>query len=986
MAQKSNFVVRGGADFSEITKGLAQTQKHLGSFQTGLSKTLKGIGIAFGSIAIGSLIKSSVKEAMTVESSINQLSRIMGESSNVFNTWAQTQAKAFGMARSEAFKYGATYSNLISTFSSGTKETEKLTTDLLKASAVTASATGRTMEDTMERIRSGLLGNTESIEDLGINVNVAMLESSKSFAKFANGKSWNQLSFQTQQQIRLMAILEQANVKYGDSLAGTTATKQMMFVATLKNIQLNIGQAFLPIYNVVLPALTALASKIEAVTANLAVFSQSLFGKSVQASVSSTESQTEAITDYGNAAEAAGKKAKGATAGIDELTMLGSNSSSGSGSGSSGGTSGGSTTTTPTTVNSEAAEGSLTKAFASIKEAAQPTIDALGRLGDALKPFTTFVATGLKSFWTDVLVPIGKWVLGKGLPSLIDSVTNLIDDIDWTKITEALKKFNKAIAPFAIAIGTGLVLFISDLSKVLSPIISTTVDAIAKALSLFADAISNLSPSTVEQLGYALGTFFTSLALAKTLAGISTILTAIGTGLTNFSLGAQMLSSTNLMSLSIIFGGLVNDLDLWVTTKIDEKFGEIWENVLIIFANVGLGALTGFTFGGIPGAIIGGLAGALLAAVNTLDLKEVWEALKNSISQAINVVFNWDTAKELFSGMIDSFKNALNGNNIVEIGANIVDGIFNGIGAALLLVFEPIIDLFNGIILGVMDLFGIHSPSTVFAEIGGYLIAGLKKGITDAWNDFITFIGGLPEKIVTKFGDIKTGFVTKGKNILEGIQKGWNDNLSAFVSWISAKPGSILTSFGNIKTGFINKGSDIISGIKQGWTDGWNDFKTWLSDLPSKIVTGIGSLKEVGKDLINSFVDGLKSISIPKLKVDIGTSKTSVLGKEISIPKLDVSWYANGGFPSAGELFVGNENGIEMMGRMGNQNVVANNNQITDGIKQAVIEAMMISNGNNGKDIVVESNTYFGDDLIYRAVKRAQESNNRRYSTTEILV
>ena len=68
---------------------------------------------------------------------------------------------------------------------------------LLKASSVIASATGRTMEDVMDRIRSGLLGNTEAIEDLGVNVNVALLESTDAFKKFAGDKSWNQLDFQT---------------------------------------------------------------------------------------------------------------------------------------------------------------------------------------------------------------------------------------------------------------------------------------------------------------------------------------------------------------------------------------------------------------------------------------------------------------------------------------------------------------------------------------------------------------------------------------------------------------------------------------------------------------------------------------------------------------------------------------------------------------------------------------------------------------------
>ncbi|MGF7059292.1 phage tail protein [Brassicibacter mesophilus] len=339
---KSNFIVRGGANFSGLYNEFNKAQKRMNGFKSTMIKSIKGLGLALSGIAIARGVKNSTKAAMQVESSITQLGRTMGNNANEFENWAKTQAKSYGMAREEAFKYGATYSNLISTFSKGTEETTKRTTELLKASAVVASATGRTMEDTMERIRSGLLGNTEAIEDLGINVNVAMIESTEAFKQFARGRSWQQLNFQTQQQIRLMTILEQANTKYGNSLAGTTATKQMMFIATLKNVRLNLGQAFLPIYNVVLPILTTLASKLEYVTNVLAAFSQALFGTArAQQQVKATQQQASAVTELGDATEKAGKQAKGALGNFDEINQIGGKNESGAGTDSIiGGTSG----------------------------------------------------------------------------------------------------------------------------------------------------------------------------------------------------------------------------------------------------------------------------------------------------------------------------------------------------------------------------------------------------------------------------------------------------------------------------------------------------------------------------------------------------------------------------------------------------------------------------------------------------------------------
>lgn len=320
---KSNFIVRGGGNFNPLYQEFNKAQKKMSSFQKGISGTMKTIGAALGGLAVGKLIKDSTKAAMGVESSLDNIARNMEQSSDAFNEWVQTQSKSLAMAKDEAYQYGSTFSNLLGSFLADSKETANQTQELMKAAAIISSKTGRTYDDVANRIRSGMLGSTEAIEDLGVYTQVSMLESTEAFKKFANGKSWAQLDFQTQQQIRLAAILEQSFNRYGDTLAGTTQTRQQIFLATLKNIRLNLGQAFLPIYNVILPALTSLASKIESITASLAAFTQALFGKSVKAQTKQTQAQAAAIGELGDATEEAGKQAKGSLAGFDEINKLG---------------------------------------------------------------------------------------------------------------------------------------------------------------------------------------------------------------------------------------------------------------------------------------------------------------------------------------------------------------------------------------------------------------------------------------------------------------------------------------------------------------------------------------------------------------------------------------------------------------------------------------------------------------------------------------
>lgn len=190
---------------------------------------------------------AGVKSAASQEAAMQQVELIYGDASDAIKNFAENTAIAYNISTSDAYKYAQIYGNLIQSITDDEEENALYTQQLLKASSVIASATGRTMEDVMDRIRSGLLGNTEAIEDLGVNVNVSLLESTDAFKKFAGDKSWNQLDFQTQQQIRLFGILEQTTKKYGDEVNKNTASDIQKLTARFKNLTSNLSKKLLPI-------------------------------------------------------------------------------------------------------------------------------------------------------------------------------------------------------------------------------------------------------------------------------------------------------------------------------------------------------------------------------------------------------------------------------------------------------------------------------------------------------------------------------------------------------------------------------------------------------------------------------------------------------------------------------------------------------------------------------------------------------------------
>ena len=276
MKEVENRVKDASGKVQESTNKIkAQSGSMLGTF----AKLAKFAGLAYLGKKMLDVGMYSTQMALEVTAAVNQIKRQMGESSQTFLKWVNDNANAMNMGVGEATKYGAVYSNLFSGFIKDSNKLSAYTAKMLQTSAVIAEGSGRSITDVMERIRSGLLGNTEAIEDLGINVNVAMIQSTEAFKRFANGQSWDQLDYQTQQQIRLMAILEQATAKYGTTLSQSVNGRISLFKSLLKDAALNVGNAFLPIVNAVMPVLNSFAMVLKNVTAKLAEFIALMFNK-----------------------------------------------------------------------------------------------------------------------------------------------------------------------------------------------------------------------------------------------------------------------------------------------------------------------------------------------------------------------------------------------------------------------------------------------------------------------------------------------------------------------------------------------------------------------------------------------------------------------------------------------------------------------------------------------------------------------------------
>ena len=139
------------------------------------------------------------------------------------------------------------------------------------------------------------------------------------------------------------------------------------------------------------------------------------------------------------------------------------------------------------------------------------------------------------------------------------------------------------------------------------------------------------------------------------------------------------------------------------------------------------------TIGGEGGlvATIGAKLAALAASIGPHGLLIAAVVAAGAVVITL-LVKNWDKVKEFFGKALDWLRNLFS--KFVEVGKNLVKGLWEGITGAAKAVGDGIKNLCTGLVNGVKSFFGIHSPSTVMAQLGEYTILGFANSIADSGN------------------------------------------------------------------------------------------------------------------------------------------------------------------------------------------------------------------------------------------------------------
>lgn len=405
-------------------------------------------------------------------------------------------------------------------------------------------------------------------------------------------------------------------------------------------------------------------------------------------------------------------------------------------------------------------------------------------------------------------------------------------------------------------------------------------------------------------------------------------------------------------------------------------------------------------------------------AIKKGDWYEIGTYVGKQINKGIKA-FPWEQTGKIITkaicGALDFIRGFIDSINEEELGRDLVkflDGI--NIGEITVKILDLIIDLSKlntkllwGALQEIYERYGMSGILKSFLSPGGILSVKFNteflahiddsKYVQEAKNAVDNIKTAAQEKwgeigewwrntaIVNWWNNDVAPWFTKekwnelGDNFKSSLQDKWSD----FSSWWSTT--GIYDWWNNHVAPYFtaDRWRDMADGIRVGIQDKWNNVVNWWDSKPSlhAISVAIEDFADKVRNMWYNFKDWWDNLglSFPHMKMphfDID-GEFSLMPPQV--PKISVDWYANGGFPNKGQLFVANEVAPEMVGTMDGRTAVANQQEITAGIANAVYPAVYnavvaaMSEANNNVNITLQGDA---DKLFTMVQDKANNYTN----------
>lgn len=541
-------------------------------------------------------------------------------------------------------------------------------------------------------------------------------------------------------------------------------------------------------------------------------------------------------------------------------------------------------------IDAQKATASLNSAMAELGAIAEPIVTKLKQLAAELlqqiTPFVELIGNGLVGALTGAEGAAQQFTDG-----LLGMVTFAIQ-----KLTEMLPTFINFAFQMIANIATGiaqalptlvpsLVQLVADIVQVLIDNIPLLIDAALQLVTGLAQGIINAIPVLVA----ALPTLITSL-IDGLLSSIPQIIQAGIDLLTSLITALPEIIATIVAAIPEIINGIITAL---------------LENIpLIIQAGIDLLVALIQALPQVITTIVQAIPQIISGIVNAL-VQNIPQIIQAGVQLFVALVRNLPTiiaeivkaVPQIVSGIVSAFGSLVG--EMVKAGANLLHGLWEGISSAAGWLWEKVSGWASSLVDGIKNFFGIHSPSTVFAEIGTNMGEGVGVGFGESMNgvsaDMTAAMGGagqltaaeavravndgiianieglsgavnaIVERVISGLTAQAQRLNQAGQDFDRHISSGMITAIPQITAKIPQITQSILTAFNAQNQKFIEAGVTIDKNIASGMVQGIPQITSKVAQIVQPILTELRSFvsefTEAGEDMVRGIWQGFQNMS-----------------------------------------------------------------------------------------------------------------------------
>ena len=541
-------------------------------------------------------------------------------------------------------------------------------------------------------------------------------------------------------------------------------------------------------------------------------------------------------------------------------------------------------------IDAQKATASLNSAMAELGAIAEPIVTKLKQLAaDLLQQITPFVelignglvgaltgAEGAAQQFTDGLLGMVTFAIQKlteMLPTFINFAFQMIANIA-TGIAQALP----TLVP-------SLVQLVTDIVQVLIDNIPLLIDAALQLVTGLAQGIINAIPVLVA----ALPTLITSL-IDGLLSAIPQIIQAGIDLLTSLITALPEIIATIVAAIPEIINGIITAL---------------LENIpLIIQAGIDLLVALIQALPQIITTIVQAIPQIISGIVNAL-VQNIPQIIQAGVQLFVALIQNLPTiiveivkaVPQIVSGIVSAFGSLVG--EMVNAGANLLHGLWEGISSAASWLWDKVTGWASSLVDGIKGFFGIHSPSTVFAEIGTNMGEGVGVGFGESMDgvsaDMTAAMGGagqltaaeavravndgiianieglsgavnaIVERVISGLTAQAQRLNQAGQDFDRHISSGMITAIPQITAKIPQITQSIITAFNAQNQKFIEAGVTFDKNIASGMVQGIPQITSKVAQIVQPVLTALRSFVSeftaAGEDMVRGIWQGFQNMS-----------------------------------------------------------------------------------------------------------------------------